>query len=88
MKNINRNTILLTLIAVVLIVFCWVDTRSMDTRSAWGIVAINDEVITDDGHVWGITTDGFKPGERVVVKFNSKGTSQAEDDIILSITKA
>lgn len=83
----NRNHALLALIIIIFVVFCWMDTRAMDTRSAWGRVAINNEVLTDDGHIWVTDTQDFKPGERVVVKFNTQGTDMVEDDVIISMVK-
>lgn len=56
------------------------------TRKAAGIFTSKYTIETRDGHRWKVSR-ASKPGRRVVVTFNTKGTRKKTDDIIIKVKR-
>lgn len=51
-----------------------------DERTIDGTVVATDTVLTTDGNVWTLDTDGIAVGEQVRVRFTTQGTDDVKDD--------
>lgn len=56
-------------------------------RTARGTIVAQDTIVTDDGHEWKAATHGIDRGVRVVVAFNTRGTAEVEDDVVLDVSE-
>lgn len=45
----------------------------------------NTYIHTTDGHIWSVEDENLKDGEKVKVTFDTNGTFERKDDVIISI---
>lgn len=66
---------------------------TIDTREVSGIVDTVDIknnlpcvfIVTSDGNRWAFIADGYAQGDSIMCKFDTCGTANIEDDILLAV---
>lgn len=88
MRLSKEGVCLLTIGVIALTLFVGSRNSGIETRHATGTIVETGEDITirtDDGHEWLTGHCGYGRGTRVSVDFDTRGTSEIEDDIIVNI---
>lgn len=58
---------------------------AVSSRTTRGTVVARGTIVTDDGHEWNVDTSGIPRDVRVIVTFNTRGTEDVTDDVIVDI---
>ena len=73
-------------VAAALIAAGIMGTPVSTTRTSEGHFIAPDVIKTFDGNIWDVNEGGLCPQNDVVITFNTKGTADITDDVIIAIT--